>query len=30
MGYNFAAVAAAVPGSLTFDAMREHVLAKGK
>lgn len=30
MGYNFAAVQAAVPGSLTFDAMREHVLAKGK
>lgn len=30
MGYNFAAVHAAVPGSLTFDSMREHVLAKGK
>ncbi len=30
MGYNFAAVQAAVSGSLTFESMREHVLAKGK
>ena len=30
MGYNFAAVRDAVPQSLTFDAMREQVLAKGK
>ncbi len=30
MGYNFAAVADAVSGSLTFEAMREQVLAKGK
>ena len=30
MGYNFAAVRDAVSGSLTFEAMREQVLAKGK
>ncbi len=30
MGYNFAAVRDAVSGSLTFESMREHVLAKGK
>lgn len=30
MGYNFGAVAFAEPGSLDFDTMREHVLAKGK
>ncbi len=30
MGYNFAAVRDAVPGALTFEAMREQVLAKGK
>lgn len=30
MGYNFAAVRDAVPQSLTFGAMREQVLAKGK
>ena len=30
MGYNFAAVRDAVPQSLTFAAMREQVLAKGK
>ena len=30
MGYNFAAVRNAASGSLTFEAMREQVLAKGK
>jgi hypothetical protein len=30
MGYNFAAVRDAAPQSLTFAAMREQVLAKGK
>ncbi|MBZ0125296.1 MAG: nitrous oxide reductase accessory protein NosL [Rhodocyclaceae bacterium] len=30
MGYNFAAVRDAVSGGLTFEAMREQVLAKGK
>ncbi len=30
MGYNFAAARDAVSGSLTFEAMREQVLAKGK
>jgi hypothetical protein len=30
MGYNFAAVADAVPQSLTFAQMREQILAKGK
>ena len=30
MGYNFAAVAVAQAGSLDFETMREHVLAKGK
>lgn len=30
MGYNFAAVRDAVSGALTFEAMREQVLAKGK
>jgi len=30
MGYNFAAVRDAASGSLTFEAMREQVLAKGK
>lgn len=30
MGYNFAAVRDAVPQSLTFEAMRAQVLAKGK
>ena len=30
MGYNFAAVATAQPGSFDFETMREHVLAKGK
>jgi len=30
MGYNFAAVRDAVPQSLTFEAMREAILAKGK
>jgi len=30
MGYNFAAVRDAVSGSLTFEAMRAQVLAKGK
>lgn len=30
MGYNFAAVRDAVPQSLTFEAMREQILAKGK
>ncbi len=30
MGYNFAAARDAVSGGLTFEAMREQVLAKGK
>jgi copper chaperone NosL len=30
MGYNFGAVAMAQPGSLDFETMREHVLAKGR
>jgi hypothetical protein len=30
MGYNFAATRDAVSGGLTFEAMREQVLAKGK
>lgn len=30
MGYNFGAVATPQPGSLDFQTMREHVLAKGK
>ena len=30
MGYNFGAVAVAQAGSVDFDTMREHVLAKGK
>lgn len=30
MGYNFAAVREAVPGSVTFEEMRAQVLAKGK
>ena len=30
MGYNFAAAREAVSGSLTFEAMREQILAKGK
>ncbi len=30
MGYNFAAVRDAASGALTFEAMREQVLAKGK
>lgn len=30
MGYNFAAVRGALPGSLDFAAMRQHVLAKGR
>jgi hypothetical protein len=30
MGYNFAAVRDAASGGLTFEAMREQVLAKGK
>jgi hypothetical protein len=30
MGYNFAAVANAVSGGLTFEAMREQILAIGK
>ncbi|MBI4987195.1 MAG: hypothetical protein HZC23_00070 [Rhodocyclales bacterium] len=30
MGYNFAAARNAVSGGLTFEAMREQVLAKGK
>ena len=30
MGYNFGAVAAAQAGSLDFETMREHVLAKGR
>jgi hypothetical protein len=30
MGYNFAAVRDAASGSLTFEAMREQVLTKGK
>lgn len=30
MGYNFAAVRGALPGSLDFTDMRQHVLAKGK
>lgn len=30
MGYNFAAVPDAAPGSLTFETMRMQVLAKGK
>lgn len=30
MGYNFAAVREAAPGSVTFDEMRAQVLAKGK
>lgn len=30
MGYNFGAVAVAEPGSIDFETMRQHVLAKGK
>ncbi len=30
MGYNFGAVAVAQAGSLDFETMRQHVLAKGK
>ena len=30
MGYNFAAVAMPMPGSLDFTDMRQHILAKGK
>lgn len=30
MGYNYGAVALPQPGSLTFDDMRSHVLAKGR
>ena len=30
MGYNYAAVAMPMPGSLDFTDMRQHVLAKGK
>lgn len=30
MGYNFAAVRGALPGSLDFTDMRQHILAKGK
>jgi nitrous oxide reductase accessory protein NosL len=30
MGYDFAAVALPQPGSVDFETMREHVLAKGK
>ena len=30
MGYNFAAVAMPMPGSLDFADMRQHILAKGK
>ncbi|HEX8964788.1 MAG TPA: nitrous oxide reductase accessory protein NosL [Rhodocyclaceae bacterium] len=30
MGYDFGAVALAEPGSLDFETMREHVLARGK
>jgi nitrous oxide reductase accessory protein NosL len=30
MGYNFAATGGGAPGSLDFEDMRQHVLAKGK
>jgi nitrous oxide reductase accessory protein NosL len=30
MGYDFGAVALAQPGSVDFDTMREHVMAKGQ